>query len=320
MALNPAAKYPGQINTGDPAGYPYGRARNETTPGDRNGTPWEEAHVSDLWGFEQAMLSAAGIVPSGTPDKVGASQYLEALRWIATHTVFADGIVVQTGALFTGPVFIQAPLTSTAPMTLTGAIETTGAYTAHGSATINGAWTFVGTAHMEAPQFGALPILQPALSVRLEQSIAPAAEATNFAWSFSTLSQSVGTPGGVGLITIPISRTPNHSTLTAVRFTVVGSGYTTLPSNQPTYELQYVDSDGSIPAAQTVTDSVSLGTFNSRRVVTLTLGTPIAINHTDTPRSIYVRTNYDGSGSAGASRAFRLERVEAVCTATRVNP
>lgn len=79
MAINPESQYPGKIApaTGD---YPFGSARNITTPGDGTGTPWEAALVNDLFGFQQALLSAASLVPSGSPDKVGASQYLEALQ------------------------------------------------------------------------------------------------------------------------------------------------------------------------------------------------------------------------------------------------
>lgn len=42
--------------------------------------PWEAALVNDVFGFQQSILSASGAIPSGTPDRVGASQYLEALK------------------------------------------------------------------------------------------------------------------------------------------------------------------------------------------------------------------------------------------------
>jgi hypothetical protein len=86
MAIDPSAEYGAQVDTSDPTGYPQGQARNISSPGDGTGTPLERKWVSDVWGFEQALLAAAGITPSGTPDKVGASQYLEALQWqIANH-------------------------------------------------------------------------------------------------------------------------------------------------------------------------------------------------------------------------------------------
>ncbi len=81
MAIDPSTEYGAQVDTGtDPTGYPYGQARNITVPGDGTGTPLEKAWLSDLWGWMQALLDAAGITPSGTPDKVGASQYLTALE------------------------------------------------------------------------------------------------------------------------------------------------------------------------------------------------------------------------------------------------
>lgn len=78
MAINPESQYPGKIAPAT-SDYPYGAARNITVPGDGTGTPWEAALVNDLFGFQQALLSEAEIVPTGTPDKVGASQYLNAL-------------------------------------------------------------------------------------------------------------------------------------------------------------------------------------------------------------------------------------------------
>jgi hypothetical protein len=83
MAISPVSSYPAQVNTTDPTGYPYGRARNVSAIGDGTGTPLEEQWVSDLFGFQQALLSAAGLTPSGSPDKVGASQYLDALKTVS---------------------------------------------------------------------------------------------------------------------------------------------------------------------------------------------------------------------------------------------
>jgi hypothetical protein len=83
MALNPLARYAGQVATSDPAGYPYGKAQNVTVEGDGTGTPLEKDLVNDILGLQQALLVAAGITPSGVSDKANASQYLDAIRWIA---------------------------------------------------------------------------------------------------------------------------------------------------------------------------------------------------------------------------------------------
>lgn len=79
MAIIPESQYPGKITPAS-AEYPYGQARNITLPGDGTGTPWEAALVNDLFGFQQALLTQASIVPTGDPEEVGASQYLEALQ------------------------------------------------------------------------------------------------------------------------------------------------------------------------------------------------------------------------------------------------
>jgi len=82
MAIRPQVEYAGQTTTGD-SGYPHGKAKNVGVTGDGTGTPLEEQWVNDLFGFEQALLERTGITPSGNPDKVGASQYLDALAaWL----------------------------------------------------------------------------------------------------------------------------------------------------------------------------------------------------------------------------------------------
>jgi hypothetical protein len=79
MAIIPSSKYSGQIDTSDPTGYPQGEAKNVTVAGDGTGTPLEKAWVNDLWGFLQSLLDVASITPSGNPDKVGTSDYHDAL-------------------------------------------------------------------------------------------------------------------------------------------------------------------------------------------------------------------------------------------------
>jgi len=80
MAIVPSTKYSTQIDTSDPTGYPQGKAKNVVTAGDGSGTPLEKDWVNDAWGFFQSLLSRAGITPSGSPDKVGTSDYLDALN------------------------------------------------------------------------------------------------------------------------------------------------------------------------------------------------------------------------------------------------
>lgn len=91
MAIVPKAVYETQTDAADP-GYPHGKAVNETG-NDYNGTPLEAAWLNDLWGFQQALLGAAGVVPSGTPDKVGASDYLAALNALIAQRVTGTRVI-----------------------------------------------------------------------------------------------------------------------------------------------------------------------------------------------------------------------------------
>lgn len=89
MAINPSAAYAGSIDTSDPTNYPYGRPQNDNTPA-TDGTPLDQAWLSDLFGFQQALLEAANITPSGTPDSATVSQYLEALLQLRGRKVFTS--------------------------------------------------------------------------------------------------------------------------------------------------------------------------------------------------------------------------------------
>lgn len=101
MAINPSTKYPGQVDTSDPTGYPYGKGKNILVSGDGLGTPWERDIISDIWGLLQSLLSAVSATPSGTPDKVGASQYYDAIAELySTYTDDAiDEVTLQAAYL-----------------------------------------------------------------------------------------------------------------------------------------------------------------------------------------------------------------------------
>lgn len=91
MALNPSVNYPTKTAPVD-SEYPYGKARDITTPGDQTGTPWRAPIVNDLWGWMQEILSLAGITPSGNADKVGTSQYMDGIRRACGY----PGLIVPT--------------------------------------------------------------------------------------------------------------------------------------------------------------------------------------------------------------------------------
>jgi hypothetical protein len=81
MAIVPNTDYPAQTDVD--SAYPQGKARNAGTYQDGTGTPLEKRWVNDLWGFLQSLLADASITPSGAPDEVGASDYLDAVKVIA---------------------------------------------------------------------------------------------------------------------------------------------------------------------------------------------------------------------------------------------
>lgn len=80
--INWSATYP---NTTAPnSDYPFGSAKNETTPGALDGTPLEKAGFDDIIGFLTAALTSVGAVPSGNSETANASQVLDAIinhRW-----------------------------------------------------------------------------------------------------------------------------------------------------------------------------------------------------------------------------------------------
>lgn len=86
MALKPdtLAAWVGRVSAAD-ADYPLGSAKNETSEGADDGTTLLAEFINDLWGMLQGLLDRAGITPSGDPDTVLASDYLDAL--------FSSGII-----------------------------------------------------------------------------------------------------------------------------------------------------------------------------------------------------------------------------------
>ena len=86
MAIIPETEFPGKIIAGN-ANYPYGQARDITTPSDGTGTPWRASLVNDIFGFLQALLIEGGVTPSGAPDTATTSQYLDALQLLIPGVV-----------------------------------------------------------------------------------------------------------------------------------------------------------------------------------------------------------------------------------------
>lgn len=80
MAINPSTNttMTGRVTAAD-LDYPYASSKDETTPGAGDGTPYFKARADDIFGLQQALLRAGGIVPTGTADTARASQYMQAM-------------------------------------------------------------------------------------------------------------------------------------------------------------------------------------------------------------------------------------------------
>lgn len=78
MSLKLNERYPGRFNNPS-ADYPGGSFKNRTTPDAKDGSYLEKDWANDKEGFFQSLLSAAGITANGAVDKVGASQFFDAL-------------------------------------------------------------------------------------------------------------------------------------------------------------------------------------------------------------------------------------------------
>lgn len=91
MSLKLNERYPGRMNNPS-ADYPQGSFKNRTTPDAKDGSYLEKDWANDKEGFFQSLLSAAGITASGTVDKVGASQFFDALQQLKQN---------QSGVAFT---------------------------------------------------------------------------------------------------------------------------------------------------------------------------------------------------------------------------
>lgn len=78
MALKLDERYPGRANPPS-LDYPQGSFKNRTSPDAKDGTYLEQDWANDQQGFFQSLIHKAGMVASGLVDKVGASQYYDAL-------------------------------------------------------------------------------------------------------------------------------------------------------------------------------------------------------------------------------------------------
>lgn len=99
MAINPSTVFSGRITTPD-GNYPYGSSKDSVAGGD--GTPYQKIRADDIFGFQQALLTAAGIVPSGSADTALTSQYLQSLKYIAGKNIYSNQINYQISSIAWG--------------------------------------------------------------------------------------------------------------------------------------------------------------------------------------------------------------------------
>lgn len=94
--INLSTEYPGQVEAPD-ASYPQGGAKNESAPGNFDGTPFEKAVFNDLLGLQQSLVKMAGITPSGTADNASTKTSSEQLQAIL-HAVLGANTFDESGA------------------------------------------------------------------------------------------------------------------------------------------------------------------------------------------------------------------------------
>lgn len=99
--LNPSTDpdFTGKIDPPD-ASRPYGNARDALVENDPSATPLLAKKFNDDWGFDAALMDEAGLTPNGSPDAVGASQRVEAIKKLGV--VNADYQFSATPAKFSG--------------------------------------------------------------------------------------------------------------------------------------------------------------------------------------------------------------------------
>lgn len=127
MALNLFNKYGSRANPPS-IDYPQGSIKNRSAPDVKDGTPLDADWANDHQGFFQSILSYFGVTANGAPDKVGASQYFDALMSDPTEArrgmpLKATNAEVQAGTNANKMVTPAALASRTATESRTGLLE-----------------------------------------------------------------------------------------------------------------------------------------------------------------------------------------------------
>lgn len=70
--------YPTQAGAATPQ-YPQGSGKNDNTPGDQSGTPFDQQWFNTMWGFFSKLITESNVVISGNPDNAVQSDIYAAL-------------------------------------------------------------------------------------------------------------------------------------------------------------------------------------------------------------------------------------------------
>lgn len=76
------------------ADFPNTQAVNSSGGTAKNGTHFNKSLVDENWGFMQAVLSEAGLTPSGVPEVAGSSQVLDGIIAVANAQLTTSGSFV----------------------------------------------------------------------------------------------------------------------------------------------------------------------------------------------------------------------------------
>lgn len=97
MAIKIYEKFAPRANPAD-GDYPYGSIKNESVPGAKDGTPLDAVWGNDYAGTDAELFAQAGIVPSGDPDKLGASQRVDAMsKLFGRRFASVDDMIAYSG-------------------------------------------------------------------------------------------------------------------------------------------------------------------------------------------------------------------------------
>lgn len=98
--------------------FPATEAVNASGPTATDGTEFVKSFIDDQWGFRQALMSEAGLIPNGVQESVSNSQALQAIKKIGFEIVNNPGDL-QTFAWKTKKYYMYGTY-SNGPSTLTG--------------------------------------------------------------------------------------------------------------------------------------------------------------------------------------------------------